>query len=257
MQYEQFQALEEKVKQELARQDQAGWLAQQNWDSIANFTQEEVYELLDAIARRDYVAIKDELADLCFHLLIYAQLAEREGHFDLEAIAAAALEKLAHRSVDVGDVDSAEQAHKIWQQRKLGKKTQHGGSLFDDLPGNLPAMLMAMKLQKIAASMNFVFADAAQARSKLAEELAELDEVVKGEDQAAIEHELGDVLFACLTLASMKGINSEHALRQANRRFEKRIRAVESHIEAKHLDRFALSTEELLEIWSSIKQNET
>ena len=140
MQYEQFQALESKVKQELDRQDQAGWLAQQTWDSIANFTQEEVYELIDAIAQRDYAAIKDELADLCFHLMIYAQFAQREGQFTLEEIAATALDKLSHRGVDVGDVNTAEQAHAVWQQRKIAHKTQYGGSLFD------PTLLKSEKI---------------------------------------------------------------------------------------------------------------
>ena len=105
--------------------------------------------------------------------------------------------------------------------------------------------------------MNFVFTDEDQARAKLTEELAELDEVMHGEDQLALEHELGDVLFASVALASIKGINAEQALRQANRRFEHRIRAVESYIKVNEVNQTDLSQADLLVIWAKIKQSET
>jgi len=248
-----FLELQQLVRSRLNDAKGDDWLQSQTWRSIVNFSQEEVYELIDAIEQEDFAAVQDELADWCFHLLIYAEMARKESRFDLEQIAQTAIDKLTQRLPVTAA--SADQSHVHWQQQKYRHKQQHQGSILADLPADMPALLQAKKLQDAVASIGFVFSDVEAARAKLQEELEELDCAIQANDQQQVQHELGDVLFACVAIAKQYAIHPEQALRQTNSRFKQRVHHMEQHAQSQQMDLFALDTAELLALYEQAKQS--
>lgn len=215
------------------------WDRRQTFKSIVPHTLEEAYEVADAIERGDYSAIRDELGDLLFQVVFYARIAEEQGEFDFEAIAQGIHDKLVRRhphvfaNQPVHD-ESAQRA--TWEAIKAEERAAKAASdsapvsALDDVPLGLPALTRARKLQNRAARVGFDWNTPAPVVAKVREELAELEEAMAAEvaDQAHIAEEMGDVLFACTNLARHLGVDPEQALRDGNRKFERRFRGLEA-----------------------------
>ncbi len=233
------------------------WDVEQTFATIAPYTIEEAYEVADAIERGDLAALEEELGDLLLQVVFHAQIASERGAFDFARVARGIAAKLVRRHPHVfgGErlTDAAAQSAR-WEEIKAGEKAAagKGGGLLDDVPVGLPALSRATKLGRRAARIDFDWKDAAGARDKIGEELAELDAAIAAAEPARVSHEVGDLLLAVANLARHLGVDAEGALRAANRRFETRFRHVEAAVAAGG----GRSAEELDRYWREAKAAE-
>jgi len=197
------------------------WDRVQTFATIAPYTIEEAYEVADAIRSDDMPALKDELGDLLFQVVLHAKIAEQAGHFTLDDVAGAIADKMERRHPHIfGDaVDRPD-----WEALKAAERSDSNSAL-DGVALALPALMRAEKLQKRAARTGFDWPDAAGPRAKIIEEM---DEVACATTADAREDEIGDLLFAVVNLARHLDVDPETALTRANRKFEERFRAIET-----------------------------
>lgn len=197
------------------------WDRVQTFATIAPYTIEEAYEVADAIARDDAAALKDELGDLLFQVVLHSRIAAQSGLFDLGDVADAIAGKMERRHPHLfGDAA----VRPDWETLKAAERDAAGSAL-DGVALALPALMRAEKLQKRAARTGFDWPDAAGPRAKIDEELAEIGEAP---DEAARLDEVGDLLFAVVNYARHLGVDPEVALRAANAKFERRFRSIET-----------------------------
>jgi MazG family protein len=242
------------------------WDVQQNFATIAPYTIEEAYEVADAIEQNDMAALKDELGDLLLQVVFHARMAEEVGHFGFAEVAAAIGDKMVSRHPHVfadHEAATAEDVKVTWEARKeaerVAKAGADGGTLsaLDGVTAALPALLRAEKLQKRAARVGFDWPEVGQVFDKLAEELAEIREVIdQGGDPDRLEDEVGDLLFVVANLARHLEVDPESALRRANAKFERRFRAIEARLAAAGDKAEAQSLEALEELWQEAKRAE-
>lgn len=248
------------------------WDRKQTFSSLTRHTLEEVYEVIDAVEQGDPEKICDELGDLLFQVVFYAQIAEESGQFDLSAVSSAILSKLLHRHPHIfpeGNLSSfgqptaltAEQVERNWEliknaEREASAAGSEPVSVLDDVARALPAIERAGKLQKRAASVGFDWQHTSQVLSCLQEEIAELQEAIATAGKQQQEHELGDVLFTCVNLARHLKADPESALRLANQRFENRFRNVEGSARQAGTSVADSNEATLAKYWQAAKETE-
>jgi len=232
------------------------WDREQTFDTIKRYTLEETYEVFDAIERRAWPDLKDELGDLLLQVLFYAQMAGEAGYFDLRDVAENLNAKLIRRHPHIfGDVEAADSGAVLrnWEQIKLEEKKAKpaSASMLDDVPRSMPATLEASKLGSKAAKIGFDWPDASGLFEKLDEEIAELRNEVRQGTAESIEDEFGDLLFTAMNLARHLKIDSESALRRSNAKFRRRFAAMEVAARPSGLESKAPA--ELEELWAQAK----
>lgn len=232
------------------------WDKQQTFETIAPYTLEECYEVLDAIARQDFGDLKQELGDLLYQIIFYAQMASEQGQFDFDAICQTITQKLIRRHPDIfSDVATAPGWEQIKQQERK-QKNQH--SLLDDIPHAMPALIRADKIQQRCQTVGFDWDTLGPVVDKVKEELDEVMEeaLLVDRNPERLEEELGDLLFATVNLTRHLGSRAETALHKANLKFERRFRLVEQKIieQGMTLDQATLEQMELA--WQHVKQDE-
>ena len=222
------------------------WDSVQTFDTIAPYTIEEAYEVADAIARDDMDALADELGDLQLQVVFHAQMAEETGHFTLNDVIDRICEKMERRHPHIfGDAEHG--GHHLWEIIKAEeRKKLNDDSALAGVALALPALERAAKLQRRAARTGFEWPDRSGPRAKIDEELAELDAET---DHNRMLDELGDLLFSVVNLARFLNIEPEAALREANRKFEQRFRAIE-----KAPGFSDMSLEQKEELWTAAKK---
>jgi ATP diphosphatase len=197
------------------------WDRVQTFATIAPYTIEEAYEVADAIARDDMAALKEELGDLLFQVVLHARIAEQRGDFAFGDVATAISDKMERRHPHLfGEAD----VRPDWEAMKAAERAP-GSSALDGVALALPALMRAEKLQKRAARKGFDWPDATGPRAKIDEELLEI-EVASTEAERV--DEVGDLLFAVVNYARHLGVDPEVALRGANAKFEGRFRSIET-----------------------------
>jgi len=223
------------------------WDREQSFDTIAPYTIEEAYEVADAIARGDMGALADELGDLQLQVVFHARMAEEAGHFTLDDVLDRICDKMERRHPHIfGDLEHG--GHHLWEKIKAEERAASPDkSALAGVALALPALERAAKLQRRAASTGFDWPDASGPRAKIEEELAELDQET---DHHRKLEEVGDLLFAVVNLARHLNIEPETALREANRKFEQRFRAIEAEPGFA-----AMSLEEKEALWQRVKAN--
>ena len=244
-------------------QDGCPWDVEQDFDSIANYTLEEAHEVVDAIDRRDFDDLRDELGDLLLQVVFHARMAEEAGHFDFADVVAAISDKMVRRHphvfADASYADVAEQT-RAWETIKATERKRKGEADTSALAGiarGLPPWRRAQKLQQRAARTGFDWPDAGPVLDKLDEEVTELRaEFAATPDAERIEDELGDVLFVLVNVARHAKVDFARALRHANAKFERRFRAMETLAsnEGRPLGARTLPEQEVL--WQQAKQQE-
>lgn len=222
------------------------WDREQTFDSIKRHTLEETYEVFDAIERRCWPDLKDELGDLLLQVLFYAQMASEAGYFDIADVASGLNAKLVRRHphifpvegrlVEANDTDAV---LRNWDKIKRAEKREAAAqgqdetdfaSGLDDISRSMPAMLEAAKLGSRAANVGFDWADSAGLFAKLQEEIAELNAEVTNRGAAdckGVNEELGDLLFTAINLGRHLHVDPEFALRSANAKFRRRFASME------------------------------
>jgi nucleoside triphosphate diphosphatase len=241
--------------------DGCPWDREQTFDTIKRHTLEETYEVFDAIERRAWPDLKDELGDLLLQVLFYAQMASEAGYFTISDVAANLNAKLIRRHPHIfagAEATDADAVLRNWEQIKRAEKQSSGtthDSMLDDIPRTMPAMLEAGKLGSKAAKIGFDWPDADGLFDKLQEEIAELQAELAPTAQStstAAEEELGDLLFTAVNLARHLKIDPESALRASNAKFRRRFRAMESAAGGKDA-LVARTPAELEDLWTEAK----
>ncbi len=238
------------------------WVVQQTFSSIAPYTLEEAYEVLDAIDRGDWDDLRDELGDLLLQVVFHARMAQEQGLFDFNDVAESIADKLTRRHphvfADSADTDEAT-LREAWEKSKAEDRAAKGEqSLMDGVAGNLPALLRAVKLQKRAAQANFDWGEAGPVLAKIREELDELEiEIQSGASLQRQQDELGDILFACGNLARHLGIDPEQATRGTNAKFERRFRHLERRAAERGCDLVDFDLDQQEAWWVEAKAAET
>jgi XTP/dITP diphosphohydrolase len=228
------------------------WDHEQTHASLARHLVEEAYEVLDAIEEGTPEHLREELGDLLLQVVFHAQMAEDAGDFDIDAVARAITEKLVRRHPHVfGDlrVGSAGEVVRNWEAIK--REEEGRSDPLEGIPAALPALQLAAKLQKRAASSGFAWPSVAGPAAKVREEL---EEVLGATDAEHLEWEVGDLLFAVVALAAAKGVEPEAALRRTARRFRARFLAARAAAEADGRDPAGMDLETWLGYWEAAKR---
>jgi len=234
------------------------WDRAQTMQSIVPHTLEEAHELADAVAGGDRVAVRDELGDLLFQVVFLARIAEEQGAFDFDAVAAAIADKLERRHPHVfaaPDALSAAEQTVAWEGFKAAERAAAGqAGTLDGVARALPALTRAAKLGKRAARVGFDWPDPGGVRAKVDEELGEFEETLRdGEPTARQEEELGDLLFAVANWARHLGLDPEAALRASNAKFERRFARMEILAREQGVALEALDLDAWEALWSRAK----
>ncbi|MDC7828227.1 MULTISPECIES: nucleoside triphosphate pyrophosphohydrolase [Pseudomonas] len=248
------------------------WDLRQDYGSIVPHTLEEAYEVADAIAKRDFPQLRDELGDLLFQVVYYSQLGREDGHFDFAQVVDGITRKLVrrhphvfpdgdlHGPLDLPRLDEAT-IKRRWEEIKAEERAEKAAapeqlSLLDDVPAALPALSRAAKLQKRAANVGFDWADATPVVAKIQEELDEVREAMANGQATQVAEEVGDLLFVMVNLARHLQVDAEDALRQANAKFERRFRYIEEALKAQGRTPQEASLEEMDAFWDAAKVEE-
>lgn len=263
------------VVRRLFAPDGCPWDRAQTHESLRRNLPEEAYEAVDAIDSGRSERIADELGDVLLQVLMHSAIAERDGEFLFDDVTDNLSRKLISRHSHVFGTDTADSPDAVltvWDKNKMREKGHASFSeTLTDVPAGLPALMRADKLQKRAAKAGFDWPDAAGAREKINEELAEVEDVLlkngkplyeklSAEKDAAVhreaEAEVGDLLFACVNYARLLGIDPEIALNRTNAKFIRRFTGVEglAQKDGRKLDEMSLEEMDLL--WDQVKKTE-
>ena len=263
------------VVRRLFAPDGCPWDRVQTHETIRRNMVEEAYEAVDAIDSGRSERVADELGDVLLQVLLHSAIAERDGEFAFEDVTDNLSRKLISRHSHVFGTDTADTPDAVltvWDKNKMREKGHASFSeTLTDVPVGLPSLMRADKLQKRAAKAGFDWPDAAGAREKITEELAEVEDVllkngkplyekISAEKDAAVhreaEAEVGDLLFACVNYARLLGIDPEIALNRTNAKFIRRFTGVEglAQKDGRKLDEMSLEEMDLL--WDQVKKTE-
>ncbi|MBF2760133.1 MAG: nucleoside triphosphate pyrophosphohydrolase [Ectothiorhodospiraceae bacterium AqS1] len=243
------------------------WDREQTFRTIAPYTIEEAYEVADAIERDCADDLADELGDLLFQVVFHAQLASEAKIFAFDDVVIAIIDKMVRRHPHVfksAPMPKAAEQIASWEAMKAAERSADPSmrSHLDGIPVALPALSRAAKIQRRAARCGFDWSDAGSVLEKLAEEKEELIEAIAGGEKASIEEEIGDLFFTLVNLARHLEVDPEVAARSANRKFERRFRALEEEVRSERKDDAAADPvpvqpiESLERLWLLIKARE-
>jgi ATP diphosphatase len=240
------------------------WDLQQDFATIAPYTIEEAYEVADAIDRKDWHDLRDELGDLLLQVVFHAQMAKEAGLFDFADVAHAISDKMIRRHPHVfgdesyRDVEAQTEGWEaIKSAERAAKGERHDDSALAGVSRGLPEWKRATKLQQRAAKVGFDWPDATPVLDKLGEELDEVRaEFAAGADTARLQDEIGDVLFVVVNLARHAGVDFSQALRHANAKFERRFRAMERMAAAEGTPLAERDLEAQEQLWQRAKRGE-
>ena len=254
------------------RDPQAGcpWDMQQTFATIAPYTIEEAYEVADAIDRNDMPDLRDELGDLLLQVVFHARMAQEQGAFDFADVVAAISAKMTRRHPHVfagASVEDAPAQSRAWDAHKRAEREAAGDADRSALSGiarGMPEWQRAGKLQERAARVGFDWPGPTPVIAKLHEEIeevrSEFDAVAQAPEDASardrLEDEIGDLLFVCANLARHAHVDPGNALRRANRKFERRFRAMEALALAEGVELSTLPLEAQDQYWDRVKAGE-
>jgi MazG family protein len=236
------------------------WDREQTFDSIKPYTLEETYEVLDAIDRRDWPDLAEELGDFLLQAVFYAQMASEEKLFEISDALDAINSKLIRRHPHVFGEESAATAgdvKRIWGEVKAAEKKdkgREGEGLLDPVPRALPALVEAQQIASRAAGAGFDWENAEQVIDKLHEELAEFDGARRNASQDEMEDELGDLLFVIVNIARFVKVDPEQALRRTNAKFRRRFAYIESKLAERGKKLSDSNIQEMEELWQESKR---
>jgi tetrapyrrole methylase family protein / MazG family protein len=230
------------------------WDREQTHESLRPYLLEETYELLEAIDSGDDAKIMEELGDVLLQVAMHAEIAAQEGRFNATQVSEAVADKMVIRHPHVFGSTSAADADEVlrnWEHQK-GHEARKAGredeSVVDRVPATLPALAWALGLQKRAARIGFDFASPLETAEAVAEEARELAEAT---DARKTFDELGDLLFAIVSLARRMKVNPEDALRVAGQRFRRRFAETEASLRTDGVTFSDLDREEKERRWKA------
>jgi len=226
------------------------WDRRQTTKNFKTFLLEEVYEIIDAIEKDDYGALKEELGDVLFHIVFISQICKDEKRFDIRDVIGLVYKKMYDRHPHVfKDASSEKPIEKRWEELK--KEEKNGYSPLSDVPSSMPALLRAYVLTRRAAHFGFDWDSVDGIYEKIEEEIKEIKCAEKSGNKELIKEEIGDLLFSVVNLSRFHKIDPEDALRQTCEKFTRRFNYIESKIDPK-----TVSLTEMDSLWNEIKDME-
>ena len=235
------------------------WDLKQDYNSIAPYSIEEAYELVDAIEKNDINEIKSELGDLLLQVVLISQIASDQGDFNFDDVAEEISQKIIRRHPQIFDENykindlPQESWERIKNLEKKNKNTSNKSTL-DQIENNMPTVLKSLKIQKKAASLNFDWISKDQVLKKVDEELNELKDALKEKNNKNIEDELGDLFFTLISLSRHLNLDPDQTLKKANQKFIKRFNKMENIIEDKKLKWHNLKAINFKNLWNNAKR---
>ncbi|RJP74059.1 MAG: nucleoside triphosphate pyrophosphohydrolase [Candidatus Zixiibacteriota bacterium] len=229
------------------------WDREQTFQSLRPYLLEETYEILETIDEQKYPQLREELGDLLMHIVFQAQMAREQGLFDMADVIADISAKLVRRHPHVfGEVKalSARQVEREWEKIKLDDKEK---TVLGGVPGSLPALLRAFRVQEKAAGVGFDWEQVDSVFDKITEEVEELKHARQSGDQAKIEEEFGDLLFSLVNLSRFWKVSPEDALRRTVEKFIRRFNYVEKTLKEQGKDVRHSTLEEMDKLWDEAK----
>jgi len=235
------------------------WDKKQTLESLRHLTIEETYELSDAILGGDMSEIKKELGDLMLHLVFYARIASETAEFDIAGVINGICDKLINRHPHIYSDVSVADEHDVkrnWEQIKLKEGNR---SVLSGVPGSLPALVKASRIQEKARGVGFDWEEKGQVWAKVEEEIQEFRNEFNAEDETTMDHaraesEFGDLLFSLINYARFININPEDALEKTNRKFIKRFQYLESKAKENGRELHDMSLAEMDVFWEEAKK---
>ena len=249
------------IVERLRTPDGCPWDQAQTIDSLKPFLLEECHEFLGAIDRATTDDIKDELGDLLLQVVLYARIFEEQNIFTLHDAAESICNKLVRRHPHVFNPqpeNSNPDLNLQWEEIKQSEKAGPGitPGLFEQLDADLPPLLAAHKISKKAARVGMDWPDSKSVLLKIREELDELEKAIDDNDEDAINHELGDLLFSVVNIARHLNVDTELSLRQNNARFISRIQFMESTLQTQNRTFSDCTISEMDQLWERAKHHE-
>ena len=238
------------------------WDLEQTFESLAPYTLEEAYEVIDAVERSDFEDLRDELGDLLLQVVFHSRLAEEQQLFDFETVARAIGDKLVRRHPHVFEgmqFEDDRERLRYWESAKVDERRQKSSeaaaaSVLDGVAASLPALMQAQKLQQRAARHGFDWPEAAAVFAKLDEEVDELRSACVELDARKIREEIGDLLFVVVNLARHLDVDAETALNASNQKFDRRFRYIEAQLTARESSLSESTLEALDALWEQAKR---
>jgi MazG family protein len=216
------------------------WDIQQTSKSLAKYTLEEAYEVIEAIESNNYRELEGELGDLLLQVIYHSIIAAEKKKFTIEDVIDTSVKKMKSRHPHIfmrdESIKTVQDVNEFWEtQKKYERKKKGAQSVLDGVSVSLPAVTRSLKLQKRAAKEGFDWKDANGNLKKVKEELNELSHEIKAQNKKKIKEELGDLLFSCINLSRKLGLDTETVIRDSNRKFEKRFKKMEKQMNKKSL----------------------
>ena len=231
------------------------WDQKQTLDSLKKLTIEETYELIDAIDKKNFNEIKEELGDLLLHIVFYSKIASEKKKFDFNDVIKTLIEKLIYRHPHVyGDtlVESIDEVKRNWEKLKIKNKKE---GLLSGVPKNLPVLIKTNRVQEKVASIGFDFPNVQNVIEKIKEEFDEFNSALLNKDKLEAEEEFGDILFSLINYSRHIGIDSNESLKKSTEKFIKRFKKVEKKLKISgNFDFSNYSEEEINLIWEQAKK---
>ena len=230
------------------------WDQKQTFDTLKKLTIEETYELVDAIDKKKYDDIKDELGDLLLHIIFYSKIASENKKFNFNDVLNSLIEKLIYRHPHIyGDikVSSIDEVKKNWERLKVKDKNK---GILSGVPNHLPSLIKAHRVQDKVASIGFDFPNVKDTVDKIKEEFEEFNSALLSQNKSEIEEEFGDILFSLINYSRHIGIDSDESLKKSIQKFIDRINKLEKVLKSQNLDFDNCSDEELNNFWNDVKK---
>jgi len=232
---------------------QCPWDQKQTIESLRPLTIEETYELCDAIIKKDWNGLKEELGDVLLHLVFYAKIASEQNEFNFNDVIEAVCNKLVYRHPHIYSnvkVSNEQEVKENWEKLKQKERKK---SVLSGVPEALPALIKALRIQDKSKQVGFEWDTTAQVQAKVMEELAELNEAMEENNQDHIEEEFGDVLFSLVNLARFLKVDPELALERTNRKFIDRFNKMEIIAEENEKSLLDMNLVEMDALWNFVK----
>jgi len=231
------------------------WDRKQTHDSLKDLMVEEVYEAIDAIDQNNFDELKKELGDLLLHVVFHSEMASETNHFDIEDVIYGIQEKLIRRHPHVFEDVEAKTSDKVarnWEAIKMQEKDRD--SVLSGVPGILPALLRAQRMQEKAAAVGFDWPEWEDVWAKLEEELEEFREAIQIGDKEESKKEFGDLLFSLVNVGRFFDLEAEDSLRLTNNKFQYRFQYIEKKLAEQNLSLEDVTLKEMDKLWEEAKE---
>lgn len=235
--------------------DGCPWDISQNSKSLAKYTLEEAYEVVEAIEQDKTDELKDELGDLLLQVVYHSVISEEKKQFNINDVIASSVEKMKlrhpHIFLNNKNIKTISDVNDFWEyQKKIDRKKKGATSAIDGISETLPAVTRAVKVHKRAAKEGFDWPTTEATLKKVKEELRELEIEIKNKNKSKIEEELGDLFLSCINLSRKLKLDTETVIRKSNRKFDKRFRKMEKIMNKNNLE---WNLKNLEKTWQKVK----